>query len=126
MKPFGYGRDPLCLTACALYALNRWGLQPHTASRFLRGQFDDLLLIPCALPWVLWLQRHLGLRAQDAPPGFGEVAFHLVVWSLLFELIGPHLMRVTGDPLDVLAYAVGAILALAWWQRDWLRRMSAS
>lgn len=122
MKRFAYGRDPLCLAGCALYALNRWVLKPHVASPLLRGQFNDFLLIPAALPWVLWLQRKLGLRTHDAPPGVGEIAFHLVVWSVLFEVIGPHLMRVTGDPLDVLAYTAGALLALGWWQRHGWRR----
>jgi hypothetical protein len=40
----------------------------------------------------------------------------------LFEVLGPHLMRhVTGDPWDVVAYAVGGGLAYLWWHRDrWL------
>lgn len=116
MKAFRYWRDPLCLISCALYALNRWGVKPHVHSPFLRGQFDDLLLIPCALPLVLWLQRKLGLRKHDAPPTAGEIIFHLVVWSVLFEVIGPHLLRVTGDPLDVLAYVAGGVVAALWWQ----------
>ena len=113
---FRYWRDPLCLISCALYALNRWAVKPHVHSPFLRGQFDDLLLIPCALPLVLWLQRKLGLRKHDAPPTVSEIAFHLVVWSVLFEVVGPHIMRVTGDPLDVLAYVAGGLVAGLWWQ----------
>jgi hypothetical protein len=116
LKPFRYWRDPLCLVCCALYALNRWGLKPHVHSPFLRGQFDDLLLIPCALPLVLWLQRKLGLRKHDVPPTVSEIAFHLAVWSVLFEVIGPRIMRVTGDPLDVLAYVAGGLVAALWWQ----------
>lgn len=115
MKRFAYWLDPLFLICCALYAVNRWGLKPRVHSAFLRGQFDDLLLIPCALPLVLWLQRKLGLRSHDRPPTFREISFHLVVWSILFEVIGPHIMRVTGDPLDVLAYFVGGALAGLWW-----------
>ena len=115
MKRFGYWRDPLFLVGCALYVLNRWAIKPHVHSPFLHGQFNDLLLIPCALPLVLWLQRHLGLRKHDAPPTVSEIVFHLVAWSLLMEVAGPHLMHVTGDPLDVLAYAVGGALAGVWW-----------
>lgn len=77
-----------------------------------------MLLIPCALPLVLWLQRKLGLRNHDGPPTVSEIAFHLVVWSILFEVIGPHIMRVTGDPLDVLAYVVGGVAAGLWWNRS--------
>lgn len=116
MKSFGYFRDPLFLTGCALYALNRWVLKPHFHSPFLRGQFNDCLLIPCALPVILWLQRRLHLRPTDEFPTTEEVVFHLVVWSVLFEGIGPHIMRTTGDIRDVAAYAAGALVALVWWR----------
>ena len=122
MSRFRYWRDGLCLVACALYAFNRWGLRPHVHSAFLRGQFNDLLLIPAALPLVLGIQRFTGLRSHDQPPTAREIGGHLVVWSVLFEVIGPHLVRrATGDPLDVLAYAAGAALAWWWWHRDRLR-----
>jgi hypothetical protein len=117
VRVFAYWRDRLFVFCCALYALNRWGLKPKLGSEFLHGQFNDLLLIPCALPPVLWLQRKMGLRAHDAPPTPGEILAHLIVWSVLFEFVGPHIMRVTGDMLDVLAYAVGAAFAGLWWNR---------
>jgi hypothetical protein len=55
------------------------------------------------------------LRKHDGPPTAGEIAFHLAVWSVLFEVIGPHWLRVTGDALDVLAYVLGGVLAGIWW-----------
>ena len=116
MKTFGYWRDPLFLTTCALYAANRWLVKPHVHSPFLRGQFNDCLLIPCALPLVLWLQRQFGLRGHDEAPSGGEILFHLVIWSVLFEVIGPHLMRVTGDVWDVVAYSAGGVIAWRWWR----------
>ena len=116
MKRFGYWRDPLFLTTCVFYVLNRWLLKSHIHSAFLHGQFNDCLLIPCALPLVLWLQRRLGLRLHDNFPSSGEIVFHLVVWSVLCEMIGPHLMRVTGDVRDVVAYAIGGFLAWCWWR----------
>ena len=118
MRPFRYLRDPLFLTGCAAYALNRWALKNHTHSAFLHSYFNDLWLIPCALPPVLWLHRMLGLRGHDHPPQLAEILAHLAFWSLLFEWIGPRLAaRATGDMLDVLAYAAGALLACCWWQR---------
>ena len=123
VKGFGYLRDHLFLVACSLYALNRWFLKPRFHSPFLHNHFDDLLLIPCALPPLLLAQRWLKLRLHDLPPTPGEIALNLFLWSILFELIGPHIMPWTvGDPYDVLAYVVGGVLAGLWWHRHQLLR----
>jgi hypothetical protein len=119
LNSFRYFRDRLFLVTCSVYALNRWLLKPWVHSRFLHDYFNDLLLIPCALPPLLWLQRWLKLRQHDQVPTVGEIALYLVVWSLLFEVIGPHLMPWTvGDPWDVAAYVVGGFLAGLWWHRQ--------
>jgi len=115
---FGYWRDPLFLAAAIGYAVNRWLLKPLLPTPFLHGHFNDLLLIPAALPVVLWLQRVAGLRQHDHAPSWMEMVLHLVVWSVICEFIGPHwLHRGTADPLDVMAYAVGGIAACLWWHR---------
>jgi hypothetical protein len=117
MKRFSYWQDPVCLGGCLLYAVNRWWLKPHFKSAFLHNSFNDLLLIPCALPVLLWLERRLGLRTHDQVPTWNEVLRNLITWSILFEGIGPHLMPWTvGDPWDVVAYFVGGILAALWWR----------
>lgn len=121
MKSFRYALDPLCIFCCALYALNRWVVKPHVSSRFLHGHFNDSLLIPCALPIILWMQRKVGLRKNDNAPDVLEILFHLVIWSVLFEWIGPHIMNVTGDIFDVVAYTAGAVVAWAWWNRRSLK-----
>jgi hypothetical protein len=121
VRRFTYWRDPLFLTACAFYAVNRWLVKPHVHSPFIRGQFNDCLLIPCALPLVLWIHRRISLRQHDEFPSMGEILFHLVIWAGLCEGIGPHLMRTTGDVRDVAAYAVGGLLAWLWW--GWQARM---
>jgi hypothetical protein len=113
---FRYALDPLCLLACACYLVNRFLLKPHFPSGFWHNHANDLLLIPAALPWLLWLQRKLRLRLNDDFPNWREISLHLVVWSVLFEGIGPCIMEVTGDWRDVVAYAAGAGLAGAWWQ----------
>ena len=116
MKRFGYLRDPLFLLGCAAYSLNRFILKPHLSAPFLHNWFNDALLIPCALPPLLLAHRWLGLRKHDSAPTLLEISAHVIGWSILFELIGPHLMRgTTGDPWDVVAYVTGAIAALLWW-----------
>jgi hypothetical protein len=103
MRPFRYGLEPLSLAACALYAANRWLMKPLLASPFLRGHFNDLLLIPCALPLVLWLHA--------------EISLHLAMWTLIAEWIGPHwLHRGVGDWWDVGAYTLGAVIAAIAWR----------
>ena len=76
-----------------------------------------MLLIPCALPPLLLMQRWLRLREHDQIVSAGEIALYLVVWSILFEVIGPHIMTTTGDPWDAVAYAVGGLAAGLWWHR---------
>lgn len=122
MRRFLYLRDPLFLTGCAAYVINRWLVKPYMHTGFFHSHFNDLWLIPCALPPVLWLHRRLGLRSQDNVPQFSEIITHLILWSILLEWIGPKFVpHTTGDPLDVIAYAAGAAMAGLWWQRNrWL------
>ena len=119
---FGFCRDRLFLIGCAAYALNRWLLKPHYRSAFLHSYFNDLWLIPCALPLLLCLHRRLALRS-DAPPTFAEVAGHLVIWSALFEWWGPKFWQgATGDVRDVFCYWTGGLVAWLWWNRATLVR----
>ena len=118
MQRFRYWSDPLFLVCCGAYALNRWLFKPHFHSAFLHGYFNDLLLIPCALPPLLLMQRWLKLRKHDEAPTPGEIALNLFVWAILFEMAGPHIFRwATGDPWDVVAYFAGGIAAGLWWNR---------
>ena len=117
MRPFGFHRDGLFLVGCGAYALNRLLLEPALDSAFLHSHFNDLWLIPCALPLLLWVHRKLGWRGNEVP-AFAEVLLHLAVWSVLFEGVGPRVMsHAVGDPWDVICYWVGGLAAWAWWNR---------
>jgi hypothetical protein len=116
VKRFRYAADPLCLLACVAYATVRWLLRYRLPAGFWHDQFTDLLLIPAALPVMLWLQRRLGLRTSDARPSWSEIGFHFAVWSVAAEFAAPLLFKsATGDWRDVLAYGCGAVLAGGWW-----------
>jgi len=118
VRVFRYQFDPLCLLACAGYTINRWLLPSAWKGPFLQGHFNDLLLIPAALPLVLRFQRATGLRTHDHPPAWSEILLHLIVWSLAAEVIAPWLFsRATADLADVAAYAAGAVGAGLLWQR---------
>jgi ubiquinone/menaquinone biosynthesis C-methylase UbiE len=126
VKSFRYALDPLCLSACVLYAINRWLVEPVCSWPFLHQHFGDVLLIPAALPPILGLQRWAGLRNHDRAPTTSEIFGHLLIWSLVAEALGPRLFSWTvGDVLDVLAYALGALIAGAWWHRVALVRSIA-
>jgi hypothetical protein len=117
---FRYIRDPLFVVCTVLYVVNRWlvKLRPAVGEAFFRSYLNDLLLIPCALPPMLFLHRHLSLRPHDSFPTRGEVMLHLVVWSLYCEWVGPVIQHQgIGDPLDVLAYWIGGIGSWALWNR---------
>lgn len=123
LRRFRYLRDGLFLAAATCYGLNRWLLKPLVAWPFLRGQFNDLLLIPAALPVVLWVQRKTGLRNDDEAPTWSEITLHLGVWSVICEGMvqsGSH--RGTSDLWDVVAYGVGGVAAGIWWNhRPWAK-----
>ena len=113
---FRYARDPLFVACAGLYVANNWVLKLNLpqSELFFRNYFDDLLLIPCLLPPVLFAHRYLRLRHDDTVPTAREVMIHLVVWSLCFEVIGPMLHRgAVSDALDVAAYCVGG--TASWW-----------
>lgn len=117
---FRYLRDRLFLTCVALYAVNRWVVKPRLGAgeHFLRGHFNDLLVIPCALPPLLLLHRLLGLRRTDSAPQGGEIALHLLIWSLFFEVLAPALVAsARADAWDVAAYCAGGLAAWAFWNR---------
>ena len=112
----------LFLVGSVAYALNRWLLKPRLGNPFLHSHFNDLWLIPCALPLILWIHRKAGWRGWE-PPTFAEITGHLLLWSLLFEVIGPRLMtHASGDVLDVACYWTGGLVAWAWWNRFSFRR----
>ena len=118
MAGFRYWRDPICLAACAAYIVNRWLLLPHFAmGPLMRGHFSDCLLIPAALPLVLWLQRRLALRTHDGVPTGKEILLHLAIWAFITEGAGPFLTHHgTADWRDVAAYSAGAAACYVFWR----------
>jgi cell shape-determining protein MreD len=118
---FRYFRDPLFLACSFLYVTNRLFIKPRMPNHevFFRGHLNDLLLIPCLLPPLLFLHQRLSWRRQFEPPTAPEIILHLVIWSLLLEYVGPRFyLRATSDPLDVISYVVGGFVSWVIWNRN--------
>lgn len=118
--PFRYLRDPLCITAFALYWLNRFLVKPFTDATFIHHHFNDLICIPLFVPFVVLAARLCRFREHDQPPQIHEILLPLLVWSIMFELLLPKhpfwSRYVVGDPFDILWYTVGACIASTWWR----------
>lgn len=119
---YHFWRDPVCLGSWLLYVVNRFALIPLFAAYipFLREHLDDSLLIPAALPPLLWVRTVCGLRPSQGVPSWREIVFWTALSSLFFEYLGPrYLHHSVGDWGDVVVYWVGGILAgLIWnWPR---------
>jgi hypothetical protein len=118
---FLYIRDPLFISGCLLYLGNRFLLKPLLPNEelFFHAYFSDLLLIPCALPPILLIHRFLLIRNLDEIPSFQEILIHLVVWSSLFEWIGPNFITTaTSDSVDIIAYWAGGIVSWMLWNKE--------
>ena len=114
---FSYLADRLFLVCCGVYLLNRFWLRNAVEVPFFANQLNDLLLVPCAVPVLLGVYRLLGWRAEEGRPRAMEIFPVLIVWSLLFEWIGPQFMQGTvADPWDVVAYWAGGVGAWLVWR----------
>jgi hypothetical protein len=117
-RAFGYYSDPVFLLSLAAYFLNREVIKPnlHHYSAVFHGHFNDCLLVPVALPLFLLAYRWLGLRPDDAPPRFWEMALHVAVWSLFFKWFGPAVLHHgVADPKDLACYFGGGVIAWLLW-----------
>lgn len=125
--PFKYLRDPLWQGCVLLYALNRCVLKPLLGRSFAGGFFhshlNDLICIAFWVPPMLWLMRRCGARQDDAPPHAHEIVIPLMLWAWVFEWLLPRSSALggaaTSDPLDVLAYTLGAVAAHWFWRRSY-------
>jgi hypothetical protein len=116
---FAYLADKTFLAACALYAANRFWGKPLLGDslHFLRNHLDDCLLIPAALPPLLYVFRKLGLRRDDSPPSLREVAEWTLLWSIAFEWAFPRFLHEgVADWRDVLAYTTGGLVSWLLWR----------
>jgi hypothetical protein len=118
-KAFGYWRDPVFLICLAIYVVNRTLIKPHLHhySPLFHGHLDDTLTVPVALPIYLFAYRWIGLRPDDEPPRWWEIALHVAVWNVFYKWFGPVVLHHgVADPIDEWCIAGGGLIAWALWQ----------
>jgi hypothetical protein len=125
---FRYCRDPVFLSALALYLMNRWFFKPLALGHTVFFQYwgNHLLFIPLFLPPWLYINRLLRLRRPEAYPTRFEIVVHTIVWSLFCYWLAPVVIRgpfawKAVDPWDPVACLAGALIAGMCWG-IWRRR----
>jgi hypothetical protein len=118
---FNYLKDRLFLLAVFVYLLNRWIVKPLTIGKisFFSSYLNDIICFPFLLPIVLFLTRVVRLRKHNGPPDIYEMGFYFLLWSYVFEFIGPmygsRFNNPVSDPWDVVCYALGGLVAGIYW-----------
>jgi hypothetical protein len=120
------------MASLVLYAINRFYLKPHhIGGWFTHGYLNDVLCLPLFVPMSLYAQHVIGLRRHERYPRAWEILQHFVAFTVVFQLIMPRYPKIfitAGDPLDIIAYLAGGILAGCWWsvvERVPVRRAAA-
>ena len=118
-RPFKYLADPVCIASLIIYAINRFVLKPrHIGGWFTHGYLNDLLCLPLFVPIILYIQRILGIRSHDGYPRPWEIFQQWVIFSVMFQWVIPKFPKTftsAGDPLDMIAYLAGGVVAGFVW-----------
>ena len=82
----------------------------------MSNHWNDIWMLPCAVPLVIRIYITLDLRKSCAPPGLSEIVWLGLLWSVMAEGVAPiWLTGSTADPMDVLAYALGGFMLWLRW-----------
>jgi hypothetical protein len=84
---------------------------------FTRSYLNDLLLVPVTIPVLFEFFTLVNLREEEGMPKLFEFLPILIIWSLLFEVIGPNFLGMGfGDVVDIGSYFLGAFVSIAVWK----------
>lgn len=116
-KKYKFIRDYFFLISLIIYGLNyvsiKFGIYTNY---FMQCYFNDIFLVPVALPVVLYIVKLLKYRGSYYPT-LSEILTCLIIWSVFFEYIGPkYLNKGIADVYDVIAYFIGAVVSFIVWR----------
>ncbi|WP_299706216.1 magnesium citrate secondary transporter [uncultured Pontibacter sp.] len=103
-------RHPVFLVSVVLFLVNQALEQTGVFFPLLFSYLDDLLAMPIVLTIILAAER-IYFRKDDFVLPLAWISGAVAAFSVFFELIlPPFSQKHTADWLDVVAYAVGAVL----------------
>lgn len=103
-------RHPVFLSCVLLFLVNQGLELMHIYIPFLFSYLDDLLVMPIVLTLALAAERAYFRNSRFVLP-WTYVAGAVLAFGVCFEALLPLIsLRHKADLLDVLAYAVGAVL----------------
>ncbi len=118
-------RDPMWMVAMACYASHRCWQWYFPGAGWMDSYWNDFLMLPCALPLILWLYGLLGLRDDSIKPLGIEILGHGILWGLMAEMVGPLVFdHSVGDPWDLVAYAAGGLVLYLRWNLKLFNHLS--
>ncbi len=119
MLNYCFWKDKLFLISSLIYFFNTYYLKHLIKVDFFQNYLNDILLIPCALPPLIYLYVKLKLRNQKSFPTTLEVFSFFIFSSFVFECLGPkYLNKGVADYFDILAYAIGGIISNYFWNKN--------
>jgi hypothetical protein len=112
MKTIKFVAFPQMVTGILLYGVHyilKNNLQAYNYTSF-RWYFSDTLALIVSVPFFVNLQI-VFMRRQYLFIGFNEIVFWWLVFSIYYEILMPQkIATITGDPLDIVAYAIGGCI----------------
>jgi hypothetical protein len=121
MKQNGYRfiNDPIFIGGWLLYFGLYFAQQFLSVPTWLISYGRDLLLVPCVLPIIVTGLIRLKIRTSS-PPATVEILLALLIWSIMFELLGPKIFdHAVSDGFDILAYCAGGIISALYWHTSY-------
>lgn len=108
-------RKNILLLLVLIFGLNQVVELSGIALPILHEYLDDVLCLPIVLSVILVIHRRFRLQSSEYILPFSHVLLSLLVIATLFEAVLPIASsRFVGDPIDVLAYILGALFFLRY------------
>jgi hypothetical protein len=118
-KEYKYYGDPVFVVSIICYSINKLLLISHRSfeSSFMNNYFNDIFVVPCLLPILIYCIARMKLRNKYSGPLIIEIFLFVSVISLMCEIFGPYFLgKGVYDPIDIFAYLLGGMISWFIWR----------